>query len=153
MSGRVTFLFHHDAEDPISGLIAWAGRSDVSHVAMLEPGAGERVVEASAVGKPKGVRIVEFDEWVAKHPGYNVRYIVDENPQQIWDLCASQDGAGYDWLYILGWWLRLNLEDPRKFSCHELFVWAFQQAGRPLFDTKKPHFLQPQNFYNISTSF
>ena len=150
MSNKVIFLFHHDKADPISNGMAWATRADVTHVAMLDPKSGTRVIEASGVGEPKGVRIVPLDEWVARHPGYTRRYVVDPDPQQIWDLCASREGAGYDWLYLVGWWLRLMLEDPKKFTCQELFSWAFQQAGRPLFDTRKPHFLTPQNFYNIS---
>lgn len=150
---HITLAFHHDKADWISNLMAWATRADVTHVAMLEPGKGERVVEASGVGEPTGVRIVSFDEWTAKHPGYKLRYVVDTDPKQIWDLCASRVGDGYDLGYILGWWLRLKVEDPKKFTCQELLEWAFRVAGRPLFDVTEPHFLTPQNFYNISTRF
>lgn len=153
MSNKVTLLFHHDPSDWISNLMAWATRADVTHVAMLDPGRGELVVEASGVGHPQGVRVVSLASWAAKHPNYTTRYIVDEDPEQIWNLCVGRVGDGYDWSYILGWWLRLKIEDPQKFTCQELIEWAFRVAGRPVFDTSKPHFLTPQNLYNISTRF
>jgi hypothetical protein len=66
---------------------------------------------------------------------------------EIWNLCAGKVGALYDWLYYLGWLLRIKIEDPVRFVCHELIDWAFRKAGRPLFNTGKPHFLTPQHFH------
>lgn len=143
---RVNLLFHHAADDFISRGIAWASHAEASHVAMLHPDGGY-VLEASAVGYPKGVRIVSVQSWRNRHPGYWMRYIDDPDPMEIWNIAASKEGCGYDLMYFVGWLLRMRLEDPKKLVCQELIDWAFRQAGRPLFDTDKPHFLTPQSLH------
>ena len=50
---KVYLLFHHNADDFISQVISWFTHAEASHVALLHPD-GNKVIEASAWGKPKG---------------------------------------------------------------------------------------------------
>lgn len=149
---QVALLFHHAADDWISAGIAWASHAEVSHVALLHPD-GHKVVESSAIGYPKGVRVVPILDWVSRHPGYWVRYVDDPDPYEIWDGCAKHEGAAYDWMYFVGWVLRMKLEDPKKFVCQELIQHSFRTAGRPLFLTSRPHYITPQHLYMAAKPF
>ena len=140
---------HHAADDHISQLMAWFTHGRYSHVALVSPD-GSEVIEASGMGKPKGVRAMSMEVWASRHPGFALRKIAHPFPDTVWQIATGQLGKGYDWNYLWGWLMRRLWQDPEKWVCHELIAWACQQAGHPIINMDNPQWLTPEHLYLIS---
>lgn len=145
----ITLLFHHDPTDWISRIMAWATHGRHTHVALLSP-TGRLVIEASAVGWPKGVRCIPTPVWKQRHPGHIEQTVPHPAPLAVWNHASTQIGKAYDWPYIWGWVLRRKWQHPQRWTCHELIAWACQKAGHPIINMDEPHWLTPQHLYLIS---
>lgn len=128
----ITLAFHHAADDFISRVMAWFTHGGPTHVALVSPD-GEWVIEASSMGRPKGVRIVAFATWARRHPGYELCTVAHPAGQQVWAMAGTQVGKAYDWGWIWGWLLRnKNMQDPERWTCSELIHWAAAETGHPI---------------------
>ena len=145
----ITVGFSHDPSDWISRVMAWLTHARYTHAVMFNPSDLSQAIEASGVGSPKGVRYISLDEFMRK-PNATARRISCKNPELVWELAASKIGNGYDWMYLLGWLTRRNLQDSERWVCHELIAWAAHAAGSPLLDMSDAIWLTPEHLYLIS---
>ena len=145
---HILVAFSHDKFDWISRAMAWATFGEQTHCALVK---GDRVIEASAVGEPKGVRPVTLDTFLAKHPSAVIRKIDHLYPDLVWEHAASRIGCDYDWDWIKGYLARRrDWQDPSKFTCQELITWACDMAGDPLFAGDNNWHVTPQMLFMIS---
>lgn len=144
----ITLAFSH-ADDMISRLICWLTRSRVSHVALVSPD-GQHVIEASGVGEPLGVRLISRERFLAERQGVEFRTLAHPRAESVWAIAWGQIGKGYDNSYLWGWLLHRNWQDPSRWVCQELIVWAAAQTGYPMLDMTDSHFLTPGDLYRIS---
>jgi hypothetical protein len=146
---HIVIALSHDPRDWISRVMAWLTHGRYTHVALVS-GDGTEVIEASGMGKPEGVRMASFEVWTAKHPRYVLRKIPHPNPELVWRITTSRLGDGYDWAYLWGWLFRRNWQDSCKWVCHELIVWACEQAGHAIIEMDDAQWLTPEHLYLIS---
>jgi uncharacterized protein YycO len=146
---HIVIGLHHDPSDWISRVMAWLTHATYTHVALVAPD-GSEVIEASAVGKPQGVRAMSMEVWTSKHPGFVLRKIEHPFPALVWQIATGQLGKGYDWNYLWGWLFRRLWQDPEKWVCHELIAWACQEAGHSILSMHAPHWLTPDHLDLIS---
>lgn len=145
---HIKVLFSHDKGDWISRLMAWFTYAKYTHVALVND---DRVIEASSMRYPRGVREVTYEEFMFYHPGAVVRCIAHGNPDMAWRIAEAQVGKDYDWNWLWGRFLRRpTMQDPDKFSCSELIAYACQEAGYPIL-TAAPWHVTPNDLYMVST--
>lgn len=150
MSHIVLGMSHHPNK-AISRLAKWGMRGNYSHVMLCEPD-GRRYVEASGTAKPPGVQIRDMSEFFGSRPEWEFRIVDHPNPNLVWEIACSFEGADYDWMYWPAWLFRMpNLQNPDKLVCNELIMNACVLAGHNPF----PHdiertFTTPQDWYHIS---
>lgn len=77
--------------DLIDRLIGWLTYSSVTHVALVR---GQRVIESSGHGYPKGVREVSLWDWLERHPNHEMREVEHPSPDTVWEIAQSQLGKG-----------------------------------------------------------
>ena len=148
MNKGLTLLFSHDKSDWISRVMAWFSFARWTHVALVcEDGF---VLEASGYGRPHGVRLVPFGEWVHKHLDCVSAFLPHPHPEKVEELCRSQLGKPYDWAWLFGWVLRnRRLQNHDKWVCSELIAWACNEAGMPLFSGETWR-VTPQMLYDLT---
>lgn len=147
---KMVLAFAHDPSDWISRVMAWFSFAKVTHVALVSQDR-EWVIEASAVGYPKGVRLVPMPLFLAKHPWADLRTIEHKDPLAAWDFARTQVGKGYDWRWIVGRLLRLpKLQHRDKWACSELICWAAREAGDPIFVGDTDWHITPADLRMIS---
>lgn len=118
-----------------------------THVALVH---GDDVIEASAFGRPKGVRTGSLYPYINDHPGVELRSIRHPNPEGVWDACCSQLGKPYDY----GWYFAMLTRDrdwqhDDAWVCHELIAWACEAAGHAIVDWTLPR-LKPMDLYQLT---
>lgn len=147
----ITLAFHHAADDWISRVMAWCTHGGPTHVAMVSPD-GAWVIEASSMGRPKGVRVVAFTTWATRHPGYELCTIPHKDPQGVWARACTQVGKRYDWGWIWGWVFRLrSLQDQDRWVCSELIDWACEAEGDPIFLINMRWHISPRVLRAVAT--
>jgi uncharacterized protein YycO len=131
--------------------MAWFTHATYTHVALVAPD-GSEVIEASGVGKPQGVRVMSMEIWASKHPGFVLRKIEHPYPEKVWTIASSQIGKGYDWLFLLSYLIRRDVQDKSKLVCSELIEWSCREAGKNIFPSAvRPIDLSPQSLHLISS--
>lgn len=142
----LVLIFSHGT-DWISRLIGWLTYGHVTHVALVR---GQRVIEASGMGYPKGVREVSLWDWLDKHPGAEQRVIKHPDPEGVWDMMSTQLGKGYDWMWLARWLIRKEWQPNDLWVCSEGIAWASATKGYPLFEGAHYGRITPQDLYDIS---
>ena len=133
----------------ISHLVRKLTKGRFSHVMLLNP-ESRYYVEASGLASPSGVRMHTLPEFFARAE-WDFRVIEHPNPKAVWEAAISQVGKPYDWSYMIGWFLNdRDWQDPDKWSCHELILWACEMAGHPIIEMEDAHNLTPHHLYLIS---
>lgn len=127
----------------IGRLICWVTAFRYSHVALVSP-CGQWYVEASGRGKP-GVRVRDM----AKRQWDDMRRIPHPKPEAVWEAAISQAGKDYDFAYLWGYLFRRSWQDPQKWACQELIVWAAAEAGHPIIHSEYER-ATPQHLHMIS---
>lgn len=144
----ITVAFSHDKSDWISRIMAWFSFARTTHCALVR---NDHVIEASAIGEPKGVRPVTLSTFMARHPDARLRKIEHGRPEQVWLHASTRIGKRYDWKWFAGWLVRKrDWQDPEAFTCSELIAWACEQSGEPLFEGDHTWSVTPQQIYMIS---
>ena len=147
--GHILVGFAHDPNDWISRVMAWFTHADYTHVVLISP-SGEEYIEASSVGKPRGVRAGRVEDFLRK-PNAVVRTIEHPNPDGVWIDACSQIGKQYDYQWLLGWLFRRpDWQRTRKWVCSELIAWACERRGRALFRGDHQWWVTPQMIYMVS---
>jgi uncharacterized protein YycO len=145
---HIKVLFSHDKGDLVSRFMAWITYSKYSHVALLH---GDRVIEASGVGHPLGVREVSYHTYMVKHPDAVIRRISHSAPYQVWQAAQSQICKDYDWNWLWGYLLHSrDWQDTSKWVCSELIAWACQEAGDPILTADSLWHVSPNYLYMVS---
>jgi uncharacterized protein YycO len=129
--------------------MAWLTHATYTHVALVAPD-GSEVIEASAVGKPQGVRAMSMEVWASRHPGFVLRRIPHGDPEQAYIAASSKIGKAYDFGYLWGWLFRRNWQNLDRWVCHELIAWAAQETGDPFINMENAQWLTPEHLYLIS---
>jgi hypothetical protein len=148
MSDYIIVGFSHDKKDFISRAIGWLTHGSYTHTVLFHPSQTQGI-EASGMGKFKGVRNISLENFMKK-PNAVLRKIPHNDPYKVWDIAVSQLGKKYDWSYFLGWLLRSNIQNPDKWVCQELIVWAADKAGDPILVMDNSHWLTPYHLWLIS---
>lgn len=128
---HIVLAFSHDPTDWISNVMAFFTYGKWTHVAIVN---GDQVIESSAIGNPKGVRMVSLSDFMEKHPGTILRAMPAQDPDAIWRFCESKIGEGYDWLWVFSYAFRLKLENRNKWTCSELLCAAYKETNDPLYE-------------------
>ena len=136
----------YDNKSPVSHLIRIFTWSKFSHVSLIDPISKDRVIEASHTN---GVALRSLSDFFSTSPP-EIRRIEHPNPKAVWDTAYTQLGKEYDMGFIYGLLVRLNWQDPNKWSCSELISWAAETAGRFLFSQDRLPRITPEHLYMIS---
>ena len=139
-------LIFSKGDDWISRLIGWLTYGHVTHVALVR---GQRVIEASGMGYPKGVREVSLWDWLDRHPGAEQRVIKHPDPDAVWAFASARLGKSYDWAWLIRYLLRLSWRPNDYWVCSELIVVCAAEAGSPLLSAGH-NTVTPRDLYMIS---
>lgn len=146
---HIVVAFSHDPTDRISRGMAWCTFGAYTHIALVN---ADQVIEASAVGRPRGVRGLSLYDFMACHPGAVLRKIDHPNPEGVWFHAQSDIGLLYDWGWLWGWIFRMrNWQHPGRRACSELITGNCIKAGYALFAGDHAWHVSPQLLYMIST--
>lgn len=116
-----------------------------SHVAGID----ERQQEVIEAVWPR-VRIISLEEWLPKHPQHVISYLPAADPLAVVDAARSQEGKPYDLAGALGLGFHRDWQDDSKWWCSELWGWAFDEGGSPLFRPESVHRVTPEHMWMIS---
>lgn len=137
----VTIQFSSLKDSWLSKLIEWFTWGNYAHVDVVLPNGD--LIGARLFG---GVRIRRDDLAYSKVKRYAVD-VPESTADAIYATLRHEVGAGYDWLGILSFPLRLRWNRPSKWFCSELVAWAFYINGvrlvaEPRFERLSPRDLR-----------
>lgn len=132
--------------DLIDRLIGWLTYSSVTHVALVR---GQRVIESSGHGYPKGVREVSLWDWLDRHPHSEQRTVEHPAPDTVWEIAQSQLGRGYDYGWLLRWLFRMSWLENDSWTCAELISYCCEASGSAILDAGH-NTVTPRDLYMIS---
>lgn len=92
----------------------------------------------------KGVCLREMPKVIETSTKYAIAE-VDVSPMAL-EYAASQLGKKYDYLALVGFPLRKDIEDQDRWFCTELVTWAIERAGLDMF-TEKVSRITPRDLY------
>jgi hypothetical protein len=123
-----------------SKLIEWFTWGNYAHVDVIMP-RGAAIIGARLIG---GVQIRTNDMDYSKIKQYSIS-VPEATADQIYASLRGQVGAGYDWLGILSFPLRLRWNRPNRWFCSELIAWAFYVNGVQLVSEPRFERLTPRD--------
>lgn len=123
----------------MSKLIEWFTWGKYAHVDVVLPNGD--IIGARLFG---GVRIRRDSLSYSRVKRYSVT-VPESTAASIYGTLRAQVGAGYDWLGILSFPLRLRWNRSDKWFCSELVAWAFYINGVQLVTEPKFERLSPRD--------
>lgn len=98
-----------------------------SHCALVD---GDQVIEADFGA---GVRMRPLAEFIADSSAHELIDIPASSNEAVIAFARAQLGKPYDWRACIGFLVRRDWHDARRWFCSELVAGAFAAAGTPLF--------------------
>jgi uncharacterized protein YycO len=98
-----------------------------SHCAIVD---GDNVIEADFGA---GVRMRPLADFIAEASAHDLIEIPAVSTEAVTAFARAQLGKPYDWRACIGFIVRRDWHDARRWFCSELIASAFASAGTPLF--------------------
>lgn len=151
----------------LSRLIKWETRSDISHVSIVViPDCKfiDRALEAATVYEAWGEILCPWKGGVFKRHGINdghkagtvikLMQLLPEAAEKLDEVAMIKflegivkSRAGYDYMGLIRFLLRIKGDDPNNFFCSELAYKAFEQGGVKLIERTTASIVAPGDLY------
>lgn len=115
-----------------------------SHVALVD---GDHVIEATGLHGVRRVPLTTAMRGVSHHELVN---LIDADPGPVIAAAKTQLGKPYDFLAIVGLWLRSGWDETDSWFCSELVAWALEQGGHPRFRARDISRVTQQHLWMLS---
>lgn len=134
---QVIFLRHANLGSQLLRRFDWF---QFTHCAVID---GEEIIEAMMFA---GVRTRTLKAFKEASSHWEIVDIPCADPAAVIAAMRSRLGDPYDWLGIVGLFLRAPIQCAKHWFCSEIIAWAFAVTGQPLFRVES-YKIKPRDIY------